>query len=180
MDQTRRNVLKAGGGASLFALLAGAGHAAAAKRRCAADWNQKAFEAKNLKDAFDALGAANRTASSDIVLTAPEIAENGAVVPIGATSKIPGTESISILIAKNPTSLAASFDIPAGTEPVGEHAREAGADHRRAHAGQGARQVSTQPRKKSKSPSADAAADRRRPPQNTGGATWQTRCASAP
>ncbi len=117
MDQTRRNVLKAGGGASLYALLAGAGMLRP-KAVLAADWNQKAFEAKNLKDAFDALGAGNRIESNDIVMTAPEIAENGAVVPIGAVSKIPGTESIAILIAKNPTSLAASFDIPSGTEPA--------------------------------------------------------------
>lgn len=117
MDQTRRNVLKASGGASLYALLAGAGMLRP-KAVLAADWNQKAFEAKNLKDAFDALGAGNRIESNDIVMTAPEIAENGAVVPIGAVSKIPGTESIAILIAKNPTSLAASFDIPSGTEPA--------------------------------------------------------------
>ncbi len=116
MDQSRRNVLKAGGGAGLFALLATAGMLRT-EAALAADWDQKAFSAKNLKDAFDALGAANRIESSDIVMTAPEIAENGAVVPIGAVSKIPGTESIAILIAKNPTSLAASFDIPAGTDP---------------------------------------------------------------
>jgi sulfur-oxidizing protein SoxY len=115
MDQTRRNVLKAGGGASLFALLAAAGMMRP-DAALAADWNQKAFEAKNLKDAFDALGAGNRINSNDIVMTAPEIAENGAVVPIGAVSKLPGTESIAILIAKNPTALAASFDIPSGTE----------------------------------------------------------------
>ena len=116
MDQSRRTVLKAGGGAGLFALLAAAGmlHGESA---FAADWDQKAFGAKNLKDAFDALGAGNRTVSADIVMTAPEIAENGAVVPIGAVSKIPGTETIAILIAKNPTALAASFDIPAGTDP---------------------------------------------------------------
>jgi len=84
----------------------------------AADRNQKAFEAKNLKDALDALGAGSPINSNDIVMTAPEIAENGAVVPIGAVSKVPGTESIAILIAKNPTALAASFDIPAGTEPA--------------------------------------------------------------
>lgn len=117
MDQTRRNVLKAGGGASLLALLAGAGMMLP-EAALAADWNQKAFDAKNLKDAFDALGAANRANTADIVMTAPEIAENGAVVPIGALSKLPGTESIAILIARNPTALAASFDIPAGTEPA--------------------------------------------------------------
>ena len=116
MDQSRRNVLKAGGGAGLYALLAAAG-IMRPDAALAADWNQKAFEAKNLKDAFDALGAGNRVSSADIVMTAPEIAENGAVVPIGAVSKLPGTESIAILIARNPTALAASFDIPAGTEP---------------------------------------------------------------
>ena len=118
MDQTRRNVLRQP--ASLhtsFALLAAAG-ILRPEAALAADWNQKAFEAKNLKDAFDALGAGSRIDSADIVMTAPEIAENGAVVPIGAVaSKLPGTESIAILIAKNPTALAASFDIPAGTEP---------------------------------------------------------------
>jgi sulfur-oxidizing protein SoxY len=117
MNQTRRNVLKAGGGASLYALLAAAG-IMQPDAALAADWNQKAFEAKNLKDALGALGAGNPVNSNDIVMTAPEIAENGAVVPISAASKLPGTESISILIAKNPTALAASFDIPAGTEPT--------------------------------------------------------------
>ncbi len=116
MNQTRRKVLKAGGGASLLALLAVAG-ILRPEAALAADWNQKAFEAKNLKDAFDALGAGGRVNSADIVMTAPEIAENGAVVLIGAVSKLPGTESIAILIANNPNPLAASFDIPAGTEP---------------------------------------------------------------
>jgi sulfur-oxidizing protein SoxY len=116
MNQTRRGVLKAGGGASLYALLTAAGMLRP-DAALAADWNQKAFEAKNLKDAFDALGASSRADSIGILMTAPEIAENGAVVPIGAVSKIPGTESIAILIAKNPTALAANFDIPAGTEP---------------------------------------------------------------
>ncbi|MBE0620271.1 MAG: thiosulfate oxidation carrier protein SoxY [Burkholderiales bacterium] len=115
MDQTRRNVLRAGGGASLFALLAAAGMLQP-EAAFAADWNQKAFAAKNVKDALDALGAGNPANSNDIIMTAPEIAENGAVVPVAAESKIPGTESIAFLIAKNPTALAASFDIPAGTE----------------------------------------------------------------
>ena len=47
----------------------------------------------------------------------PDIAENGAVVPVGITSNIPKTESIAILIEKNPNMLAAVFDIPQGTEP---------------------------------------------------------------
>jgi sulfur-oxidizing protein SoxY len=55
--------------------------------------------------------------SKDITITAPDIAENGAVVPVAVASAIPKTESISILIEKNPNPLAASFTIPAGTEP---------------------------------------------------------------
>lgn len=117
MDQTRRNLLRTGGGAGLLALLASAGMLRP-DAAFAADWDQKAFEAKVLKDAFDALGAGNRTDSADIVMTAPEIAENGAVVPIAATSKLPGTESIALLIAKNPNPLAANFTIPSGTDPA--------------------------------------------------------------
>jgi len=52
-----------------------------------------------------------------IKLDVPEIAENGAVVPIGITSNIPKTESIAILVEKNPNMLAAVFDVPAGTDP---------------------------------------------------------------
>jgi sulfur-oxidizing protein SoxY len=117
MDQTRREVLKAGGGASLLALLAAAG-IVPPQAALAADVSQKAFEARNLKETFDALGAGGRTESPLIQMSAPEIAENGAVVPIGVQSKVPGTESIAILVAKNPNPLAASFDIPAGTEPA--------------------------------------------------------------
>lgn len=115
MNQTRRQLLQAGAGASLFALLAGAGMLRP-RSALAADWNQKAYEAKNVNDALAALGAGSPANSNDIVMTAPEIAENGAVVPIAAASRIPGTESIAILIAKNPTALAANFDIPSGTE----------------------------------------------------------------
>ena len=114
MNHARRNVLRAGGGAGMLALLAAAGMLRP-EAVLAADGGQEAFDAKNLKDAFDALGANGLVESTDIAMTAPEIAENGAVVPVGATSKIPGTESIAILVAKNPNPLAAIFDIPAGT-----------------------------------------------------------------
>ena len=55
--------------------------------------------------------------SDQVTIVTPDIAENGAVVPIGVTSSIPKTESIAILIEKNPNMLTAVFDIPAGTEP---------------------------------------------------------------
>ena len=115
MDQERRYVLRAGGSAGLLALLAGAGllvsHSAAA-----ADWNQAAFEGKSVSDAFKALGTGAPANSTAILLKAPDIAENGAMVPIGIESKIPGTQSIALLVEKNPSPLAAAFEIPDGTE----------------------------------------------------------------
>jgi sulfur-oxidizing protein SoxY len=63
-----------------------------------------------------ALGAESRAASDAILIKAPEIAENGAVVPVTIESKVANTASIALLIEKNPQPLAASFNIPAGTE----------------------------------------------------------------
>jgi sulfur-oxidizing protein SoxY len=63
------------------------------------------------------LGASNIIESRDIAITAPDIAENGAVVPIAITSKIPNTQSISIVAEKNPFPLAATFDVANGAEP---------------------------------------------------------------
>jgi sulfur-oxidizing protein SoxY len=115
MNQTRRDVLKASGGAGVLALLAAAGFVMPGPA-VAADWNKAAFEVKTVPEAFKALGAGAPATSADIIMKAPDIAENGAVVPIGVESKIPGTESIAVLIEKNPNPLAAAFDIPAGTE----------------------------------------------------------------
>lgn len=115
MNQKRRETLKAGAG--LLALLAAAGIISPGEAH-AADWNKAAFEGKTMQDALKALGASGPANSTDIVIRAADIAENGAVVPVGVESKIPGTQSISILIDKNPSALAASFDIPAGTDPL--------------------------------------------------------------
>jgi sulfur-oxidizing protein SoxY len=62
------------------------------------------------------LGAADAAESKDIVITAPDIAENGAVVPIAVTSKLPNTQQISILAEKNPFPLAATFDVSGAGE----------------------------------------------------------------
>lgn len=76
----------------------------------AAAWNKDAFGAKTVPDALNGIGAASAVASNDIVIDAPEIAENGAVVPIEITSNIPGTRSIAVLAEKNPFPLVAKFD----------------------------------------------------------------------
>jgi sulfur-oxidizing protein SoxY len=81
-----------------------------------ANWNKSAFEAKSLAEAVKALGGAGVSESKDITITGPDIAENGAVVPVGVTSKVPGTQAVYILVEKNPSIVAAGFNIPAGTE----------------------------------------------------------------
>ena len=102
---------------TLLGLLAGAGWLAPGEAAAQA-WNKSAFEAKTMDEAVKAMGGAAPAQSKDIAfVSTPDIAENGAVVPVGVTSAIPKTESIAILIEKNPNMLAASFDIPAGTDP---------------------------------------------------------------
>ncbi len=82
-----------------------------------AAWNQDAFGAKTAGDALKSLGTAAAQPSKDIVIEAPQIAENGAVVPIEISSNLPGTTSIVVLIEKNPFPLAGKFDFKDGALP---------------------------------------------------------------
>jgi sulfur-oxidizing protein SoxY len=82
-----------------------------------AAWNESAFGAKTAQDALKGIGAVNLVPSSDIVIEAPQIAENGAVVPIEIVANIPGTTSIAVLLDKNPFPLAARFDFKEGALP---------------------------------------------------------------
>ena len=82
-----------------------------------AAWNQQAFGARTTQDALKGIGAAGAPVTKDIVIEAPQIAENGAVVPIEITSNIPGTTSIAVLLDKNPYPLAAKFDFLEGALP---------------------------------------------------------------
>ncbi|MCA1938193.1 thiosulfate oxidation carrier protein SoxY [Azonexus hydrophilus] len=113
MNNQRRNVLKTGTGAAVLGALAAAGMI---PNVALAAWNKAAFEAKSMADTLKALGAVQPADSSDVQVTGPDIAENGAVVPVGVDSKIAGTTMVAILIDKNPNALAASFMLPAGTE----------------------------------------------------------------
>ena len=116
MVKTRREVLKSGGGMTLLALLSAAGWLQPGDAAAQA-WNKGAFEAKSMDETMRALGSGAPAQSKDITFVAtPDIAENGAVVPIGITSALPKTEAIAILIEKNPNILAANFDIPPGTD----------------------------------------------------------------
>jgi sulfur-oxidizing protein SoxY len=117
VDQGRRTFLEIGAGATLFGALVAAGILKPEWAR-AADWNKAAFDAKTMGEAFAALGAGKPADCDDIVVTAPDIAENGAVVPVTAASSLAKTESIAFLIENNPNMLAASFLVPEGTLPV--------------------------------------------------------------
>ena len=115
MINDRRKVLKGTGGMAVMALAASAGLLRPGSA-WAQTWNKAAFETKNLADTVKAMGGGAPTESKDIVISSPDIAENGAVVPFTISSRLPKTESIALLVEKNPNALAASFDIPAGTE----------------------------------------------------------------
>jgi sulfur-oxidizing protein SoxY len=104
--QTRRETLKHT--AVVAGLLAGTG---LFPRVALAAWNGAAFEAKNMNDAAKAFGAGAPTESKDVQLTAPDIAENGAVVPMTVASTLPNVKALLVLVEKNPNALVAKFDV---------------------------------------------------------------------
>lgn len=112
----RRHVLKASSNSALMAMLASAGLLPAGEAG-AAEWNKAAFGTTSVADTIKQLGGTDATASGEIAFTAPDIAENGAVVPLSITSKLPNTQQIAVLVEKNPNTLTALFDISAETEP---------------------------------------------------------------
>jgi sulfur-oxidizing protein SoxY len=82
----------------------------------AGGWNKAAFDAKAVTDALKGIGVTATEDSDKIVLKAPEIAENGAIVPLEIASQIPGTQAIYILVDKNPQPLTAVFEFASGSE----------------------------------------------------------------
>ncbi|HZX29527.1 MAG TPA: thiosulfate oxidation carrier protein SoxY [Telluria sp.] len=111
MNPTRRTVLKT---TSALGLLVAAG--LVTTRQALAAGGREAFEAKTMAETLAALGG-QPADSKDIVITSPDIAENGAVVPVAATSNIPGTTEIAFLVEKNPNPLAALFKVGPDTVP---------------------------------------------------------------
>ena len=110
--QTRREMLARS--AAVASLLAGAGLLPQAAQ---AAWAQAAFEAKSVADALKALGAGAPVESKDVTLTGPDIAENGAVVPVGCATSLPNVKRLLILVEKNPAMLCAAFDVTDAVEP---------------------------------------------------------------
>ncbi len=109
----RRDVLKLFAGAMAFVLLPINAIAAGLNLK----WNKAAFEATKLADASKGLNISAETPSKDIDLIAPDRAENGAIVQIEITSRIPNTEAISVLVEHNPTVLIGNFIFSNGALP---------------------------------------------------------------
>ena len=104
--QTRRETLQRG--AAVAALLATAGWM---PQTALAAFNKSAFDAKSLADAYKGLGIAAPTENKAVALQAPDIAENGAVVPLSASTSLKGVKQMLFLVEKNPTALVAAFHV---------------------------------------------------------------------
>lgn len=114
MNTLRRNVLKSAAGAGTVAVAVAAGLLKPTMALAGAP--RSAFEAKTVGDALKGMGAAGAAQSKDITIKAPDIAENGAVVPVEVTSGIAGTTAIAIVAEKNATPLVADFDLSNGAQ----------------------------------------------------------------
>ncbi len=110
--QTRREMLARS--ASVAAALAGLGLLPQAAQ---AAWSQAAFDAKTMADLMKALGTSGPAESKDVTINGPDIAENGAVVPVGASTTLAGARRILLLVEKNPSMLAALFEVTDAVEP---------------------------------------------------------------
>ena len=117
INTERRKALKAGGGIGLFAIFSALG--LLPPGIALAEWNKNAFSAKNIDEALTAMGVSHTESNEVFIqLTVPEIAENGAIVPVKVVSTFPNVEQISILVEKNPNVLAGNFIFPQGTESM--------------------------------------------------------------
>ena len=79
---------------------------------------EDAFKQKSEADAIKSLYGKTAEPSDKVKLDAPEIAENGAVVPISVSTTLADVTSISLLVSENPNALVASYKIPSGTVPT--------------------------------------------------------------
>ncbi|MDD5242286.1 MAG: thiosulfate oxidation carrier protein SoxY [Sulfuricella sp.] len=116
MNQLRRTFLKNTGAAGTIAVAIAAGLLKPGQV-LAAEWNKAAFNATTTDEAMKLVSVAGAAESKDVQIKAPDIAENGAVVPVEITSKIPGTTSIMIFVDKNQNPLVTDFTLSNGAEP---------------------------------------------------------------
>ena len=112
----RREFLKKVGFAGVLAAAVCAG--LALPKKVWAAWNQQAFRSKTTSEALNQVHGSESMIDSDkIFMKAPDIAENGAVVPITIQADLPNVESISLLVDENPNPLAAHYQVGKGLRP---------------------------------------------------------------
>lgn len=115
MNELRRLLLKGGGAGGALALALAAG-LLRPSQALASERNASAFEAKTLADALGRIGASDAAANADIIIKAPDMAENGMVIPVEVSTSIAGAASIALLAEKNTFPLISYVDISGGTE----------------------------------------------------------------
>lgn len=115
MNTYRRRFLQ-GSSAALLMPLLGTGLLTPVQAM-AADWNKAGFTSRNINDALKSMGMSTAAETRDIVIVAPEIAENGAKVEIDMSSNLPATRSLAIFADKNPMPLAAIFEFSGNALP---------------------------------------------------------------
>ena len=106
---TRRELLSHS--AKVAAMLAAAGLLPGLAQAQASGYNTAAFDAKTMTDLMKAMGGGAPAESKDVTITAPDIAENGAVVPMGASTSLAGVKQLMIFVDKNPNALVAMFNV---------------------------------------------------------------------
>jgi sulfur-oxidizing protein SoxY len=115
LNPSRRQSLQAASGFGVYAALVALGLLPAGP--AAAQQFASAFQTKSIADTLKALGAGAPAESKDVIINSPDIAENGAVVPVGVRSNLPRTEMIALLVEKNPNALAGAYTLLEGAEP---------------------------------------------------------------
>lgn len=116
MNRSRRTTLQVAGSAGLYGALVSIGLLRPGAASAQA-FDRAGFKATGVADTLKAMGAADAASSKDVVIVAPDIAENGAVVPVNIKSNLAGTTLIALLVDKNPNGLAGAFDILEGANP---------------------------------------------------------------
>ncbi len=115
MNLQRRIMLKGSLAASALGVAVGAG--LLTPKMVLAAWPQEAFAAKKLPETLKALmGSDSAEESADIKIKAPDIAENGAVVPITVSTGLTGARTIAVVAINNPAPLVASYSLGEGAE----------------------------------------------------------------
>ena len=107
--QTRRDMFSHS--TKVAVMLAAAGMLPTLAKAQAAGYNTAAFDAKTIPELMKALGGGAPVESRDVTVSGPDIAENGAVVPVGVSTSLQGVKRLLLLVEKNPSVLSAMFDV---------------------------------------------------------------------